>query len=71
MGHDVAIWCNEAEVAADIRDRRENERFLPGVRLPAGLASTTDPLEAATDKDVIILAVPSPASRSARRRRIS
>jgi glycerol-3-phosphate dehydrogenase (NAD(P)+) len=59
-GHRVAIWCNEAEVAADINGARRNERFLPGVALPKGIVADTDPLAVATGKDVILLAVPSP-----------
>jgi glycerol-3-phosphate dehydrogenase (NAD(P)+) len=59
-GHKVAIWCNEPETAADISKASRNERFLPGVRLPKGLAADTDPLAVASGKDVVILAVPSP-----------
>jgi glycerol-3-phosphate dehydrogenase (NAD(P)+) len=59
-GHEVAIWCNEAETAADINGARGNERFLPGVALPKGITADTDPLVVATGKDVILLAVPSP-----------
>lgn len=59
-GHDVTIWCNEPETAADIKDRHRNERFLPDVDLPRGIVAQTDALAAATGKDVIVLAVPSP-----------
>jgi glycerol-3-phosphate dehydrogenase (NAD(P)+) len=58
-GHKVAIWCNEAETAADINGARRNERFLPGVRLPKGVSADVDPLAVASGKDVIVLAVPS------------
>jgi glycerol-3-phosphate dehydrogenase (NAD(P)+) len=59
-GHRVAIWCNEAETAAGIRNEGRNERFLPGVALPRGIGADTDALAVATGKDVIVLAVPSP-----------
>ena len=59
-GHKVAIWCNEAETAADINGERRNERFLPDVALPRSIVADIDPLAVATGKDVIILAVPSP-----------
>jgi glycerol-3-phosphate dehydrogenase (NAD(P)+) len=59
-GHEVSIWANEAETVADIRDRGRNERFLPGVQLPRVIGASTDPLEIAADKSVILLAVPSP-----------
>ena len=59
-GHEVAIWCNEADTAAEITKARRNERFLPGVALPRGISADTDPLTIAAGKDVLILAVPSP-----------
>ncbi|HTX74166.1 MAG TPA: NAD(P)H-dependent glycerol-3-phosphate dehydrogenase, partial [Rectinemataceae bacterium] len=59
-GHEVTLWCLEAEVAAGIRERRENARYLPGVILPDAVRPETDPLAAATGKSVIVLAVPSP-----------
>lgn len=59
-GHEVSIWCNEAETASMIRDQGRNERFLPGVVLPRGIGADIDPLAVATAKDVIVLAVPSP-----------
>jgi len=59
-GHDVSIWCNEPETAADIRDARRNERFLPGVALPVGLGADVDPLAVAEGRDILVLAVPSP-----------
>jgi glycerol-3-phosphate dehydrogenase (NAD(P)+) len=59
-GHEVTLWANEAETVRMIREEGENRRFLPGVRLPAGLSAEGDPLAAASGKDVIFLAVPSP-----------
>lgn len=59
-GHDVTLWANELEVIDSINRSRENSRFLPGVELPAGLRAEADPLAAASGKDIIVLAVPSP-----------
>ncbi len=59
-GHEVSIWCNEAETARDIKEKGRNERFLPGVVLPRGVGADIDPLAVATGKDAIVLAVPSP-----------
>ena len=59
-GHEVALWCLEREVAEGIERDRENARYLPGVRLPPAMKAETDPLAAATGKDVVLLAVPSP-----------
>ncbi len=58
-GHKVEIWCREAEVAEEINHRQANSRFLIGVELPSGLHALSDPLEVATHKDHLLLAVPS------------
>ncbi len=54
-GHPVAIWSKFAEYAAQVRARRENFKFLPGVRLPEALEviSGTPP-----PADVYVAAVP-------------
>jgi glycerol-3-phosphate dehydrogenase (NAD(P)+) len=70
-GHEVSIWCNEAETAAGIRNDARNERFLPGVILPRGIGADIDPLAVAAGKDVIILAVPSPYLMSVVKRMLS
>lgn len=58
-GNDVVVWSHEAETADDINLRHANSRFLPEVALPANLRATTDPAEAASGKDFLILASPS------------
>lgn len=60
QGHEVELWCNEAEVAAGVNERHVNERFLPGVELPAGLKASTDALAVTGGKSVVLLAAPSP-----------
>jgi adenylate kinase len=39
-GHEVALWDFFPEVVENIRQHRENKRFLPGVRLHAGIRPT-------------------------------
>jgi glycerol-3-phosphate dehydrogenase (NAD(P)+) len=58
-GHRVELWCREPEVAEEINHRRSNSRFLVGVELPPGLHAGTDPLETASHKDYLLVAVPS------------
>lgn len=70
-GHEVSIWCNEPETAADIRDRNRNEVFLPGVGLPSGIGADVDPLAVAAGKSVLVLAVPSPYLLGVARRLMS
>jgi glycerol-3-phosphate dehydrogenase (NAD(P)+) len=62
-GTDVILWSRRREVSEAITAQRENPDYLPGVRLPANLASTSDPrvaLDGATD---VVLAVPSQSLR--------
>jgi glycerol-3-phosphate dehydrogenase (NAD(P)+) len=59
-GHEVVIWALEAVTVAAINERHVNETFLPGVRLPVSLTATADPLAAATGRDALFIAVPSP-----------
>jgi len=70
-GHELSIWCNEEETAADIRERGRNERFLPGVELPRGIGADVDPLAVAAGKSVLVLAVPSPYLLGVARRLMS
>jgi glycerol-3-phosphate dehydrogenase (NAD(P)+) len=62
-GTDVVLWSRRREVADAIAEHRENPDYLPGVTLPRGLESTSDPrvaLDGATD---VVLAVPSQSLR--------
>ncbi|MCL2190967.1 MAG: NAD(P)-dependent glycerol-3-phosphate dehydrogenase [Treponema sp.] len=58
-GGEVVLWSLEEDNRDDINLRHENSRFLPGIRLPGNLRATSDIVEAASDRDYIILAVPS------------
>jgi glycerol-3-phosphate dehydrogenase (NAD(P)+) len=58
-GHQVSIWCNEPEVAQQIKAEGRNDRFLPGVQLPRGIGADVDPMAVAVGADVLLLAVPS------------
>ncbi|HOE60144.1 MAG TPA: NAD(P)H-dependent glycerol-3-phosphate dehydrogenase [Kiritimatiellia bacterium] len=58
-GHAVTLWGPFPEVVDEIRERRENTRFLPGIPLPETLRWTADAAEAVAGADVVILASPS------------
>jgi len=58
-GRRVTLWVREAEVALDIRERRENGLFLPGHRLPESIAVETDLALAVRGADAVLLVVPS------------
>jgi glycerol-3-phosphate dehydrogenase (NAD(P)+) len=58
-GSDVVLWSRRTEIAAGITERRENPAYLPGIRLPDGLAATDDAIEALDGADVVVFALPS------------
>ena len=52
---EVALWARDAAQAAALERLRENARYLPGIRLPAGVRVGAD-LSAATDGAARLLA---------------
>jgi glycerol-3-phosphate dehydrogenase (NAD(P)+) len=58
QGYPVRLWSAFPEHAEELRQVRENRRFLPGVGLPRELEITADPLSAAEGADFVISAVP-------------
>jgi glycerol-3-phosphate dehydrogenase (NAD(P)+) len=58
-GHRVRLWAREPEVVAQMRDRRENEAFLPGVTLPDAVAPCADFEPALAGVGLVLVAVPS------------
>ena len=60
---DVRLWCRDPERAEAIQSSRHNERYLPQLELPAGLAAVSS-LEAALDGvELVVSAVPTQATR--------
>ncbi len=62
-GTDVVLWSRREELARTVRERHENPEYLPGVVLPARVTATSDPCEAVTGADFVVLAVPSQSLR--------
>jgi len=58
-GHETALWVRDPARAAEIARTRENEKYLPGVRLPIDRLDVTGDLAIAARADVVFLAVPS------------
>lgn len=63
-GHQVTIWSIVEEEIQMLKEHREQKDKLPGVILQETMIFTTDLEEAMKDKDVLVLAVPSPYTRS-------
>lgn len=62
-GGDVVMWSRDADIARQINDDHVNERYHPGIRLPAGLRATADEREALEGAPLIVLAVPAQSLR--------
>jgi glycerol-3-phosphate dehydrogenase (NAD(P)+) len=58
-GNDTILWGLEESTAQEINLKRSNSRYLPDVELPPNLKATTDLIEAASDREFLILASPS------------
>ncbi|MCR4650840.1 MAG: NAD(P)H-dependent glycerol-3-phosphate dehydrogenase [Lachnospiraceae bacterium] len=63
-GHVVTVWSIIEDEIKMLKEKHEHVDKLPGVKLNDSIVYTTDLKEACTDKDVIVLAVPSPFTRS-------
>jgi glycerol-3-phosphate dehydrogenase (NAD(P)+) len=62
--HPASLWARSPELAASMRERRENERYLPGINLPDGLEVTSSLSEALDGVAVVFMAVPSHGFRA-------
>ncbi len=63
LGHPVALWVYEADLARRMSETRENDVFLPGVRLPEGVRPVSDQAEALAGAELAISAVPTHVNR--------
>lgn len=63
-GHEVTIWSIMKNEVDMLNTKRQHESKLPGVVIPKEIIITNDLKDAMTDKDVLVLAVPSPFTRS-------
>lgn len=63
-GHQIALWSFEKDVAAAMREKRENTAFLPGFRLPEPVFVCEDPAEALAGAEIVVSVTPSQFVRS-------
>jgi len=68
LGHRVLWWGAFPEYLKVLDRRRENVKFLPGVRIPRDLSITPDLSRAITSARLIVLAIPSQYMRAVVRR---
>lgn len=61
-GHEVRLWARDAAMIEAIR-RGENPRYLPGIRVDAGIAATTAATEALADANCVFAVTPAQVLR--------
>jgi glycerol-3-phosphate dehydrogenase (NAD(P)+) len=62
-GHEVRLWCRRATLAEDIARTRENQVYLPGVSVPAGVHPSASIEEVVSGASAVLLV---PISRAMR-----
>lgn len=67
-GHEVTLWTYSEKRCLQLRETGEDAAKLPGISFPEGIVLTTKMQEVMSDKDVLVLAVPSIAVRDTCRR---
>ena len=62
-GFDTVVWAHNEKLASDIREHKENRRYLPPFKLPDNLTATSSLEEALHGAEIVTLVVPSHAIR--------
>ena len=63
-GHNVTVWSILEDEVEMLTKEHEHKDKLPGVKIPETISFTTDLKTAAAGKEMVVLAVPSPFTRS-------
>lgn len=63
-GHEITVWSIIESEIEMLKANHEHKDKLPGVKLPEEMNFTTDLVEAVEGMDALVLAVPSPFTRS-------
>ncbi len=63
-GFSVTLWAYEADLVSRMKQRRENDTYLKGIRLSGNLSFTSDLREAVTGRDLLLFVTPSQVLRS-------
>lgn len=63
-GHQITVWSIMEDEITMLKREHEHKDKLPGVKLPEDMCFTTDLKEAVEGMDLLVLAVPSPFTRS-------
>ena len=63
-GYEVSLWHRREEIINNIKEKRENTKYLPGITIDENIYPTVNLEEALIDAEVIVLAVSSQAVRN-------
>jgi glycerol-3-phosphate dehydrogenase (NAD(P)+) len=63
-GHEVDLWVYETDLLKILKEKSENEMFLPGFKLPNTIQPTNSLEEAVVDKDIVFLVSPTHSIRN-------
>ena len=64
-GFDAALWARREEIANEINNKRENNQYLPGIKIPKNVVATSSLKNAVEGSEMIIVSVPSEFFRAA------
>jgi glycerol-3-phosphate dehydrogenase (NAD(P)+) len=64
----VTLLARDETTSATLAGSRENARHLPGIQLPVEVEATADPTAIADAHELVVMAVPASAIRSAAER---
>ncbi len=62
--HAVRLWANEPDICESIKERRVNDRFLPGFTIPDSVHATSDLSSAVDGAEIVVSVMPSQHCRS-------
>ncbi len=62
-GREVVLWARDPGIVSEIRARRQNPRYLPGITFDETLNATTS-LDEAADADAVLLVTPAQTTRA-------
>ena len=62
-GDETVLWARNADVVTQVNERRENERYLPGQKLPTTLSATENLEAALAGATLVVFVAPSHATR--------
>src|SRR5690625_7737092 len=60
----IRLWARRAEVDEDINTNHHNSEYLDDIRLPETITATTDAIEALTQAELVVVAVPAQQPRA-------